>query len=104
MRLYLTFSIIFIYTVQSLYLSYLQVVRVEKQSQPHWVGIRSKSAGSRLSKPVSAPVGHRSISSFKVLAIHLEKMKFDIKHLAASIIAGMNRKVLKSPGISLSIA
>lgn len=40
------------------------------------------------------------ISSFKLLAIHLEKMRSDVKHLAASIIAGPNKRVLKSPGIS----
>ena len=40
------------------------------------------------------------ISSFKLLAIHLEKMRSDVKHLAASIIAGLNKRVLKSPGIS----
>ena len=40
------------------------------------------------------------ISSFKLLAIYLEKMRFDVKHLAASIIAGLNKRVLKSPGIS----
>lgn len=41
------------------------------------------------------------ISSFEVLAIHLEKMKVDVQHMAISIIVGINRNVFKSPGISL---
>lgn len=42
------------------------------------------------------------ISSFKVLAIHLKNMKFDVKHMAISIIVGINRRVFKAPGMSLS--
>lgn len=37
-----------------------------------------------------------------MLAIHLKKMKLDVKHMAVSITVEMNRRVFKSPGMSLS--